>query len=501
MPEQLSQIDELFLYASVQEEQLSMDGDWDTIRKKIIEKPGNKRRMIWFFIFSSFGLITALACLYYFFPEVKDSFLTEKNNSINTNNLSNSNQLPVTTASLTKNDSNNDGDTSKTLKKESTNNGLPSYKVQIGAFVNMPLENFYSTLQNVTTEYVDGYHKYYAGEYNNLPDAQKRMEEVTALGFYEVFITSPGGTVSNNFNSMTNYTAQNQYIHTATVNKVTTTQNENVNNKTSQTTAENNTNKFLPSDSSEKSEEKPDNIITEKSDTVKHQGTASVQNKADSVIIKEEFKKYGVGLSWSCNLDKFRIENNNDYGEMLTDSSYDLIQGPGNFAFSLGMQFTYRFTKNVSIETGLLYSQKKKFDLDGVHKGNTDYTFHYNGKYLDIPVRARFYVINNPTNLFVTTGVLLSSNFPVKYKGYFQLSNVDDTLYYERVTLEPASLGLSLQLGAGIDYIIQKKWRLYFAPMYSYSFSPVLKHPTYNNEPVKHYVNSFNLTIGCYYDF
>jgi len=126
-----------------------------------------------------------------------------------------------------------------------------------------------------------------------------------------------------------------------------------------------------------------------------------------------------------------------------------------NFTFTLGLQFDYHFSDRIAIETGLLYSQKKKYFADNILSSDSLklYTFHLNSKYLELPIAIKYY-INKPSafNYYVSGGFIFNSNFPSKDKSYFMLTHNDTSGYYEKLTLEPQSIGFALLIGAGIEY-------------------------------------------------
>jgi len=494
MLDKLSKIDELFLDASLEVEKLPAEGDWESMRKKLFVKRSRRKFFIWFFIGFSAILIAASAIIWNSYdsnfsktslsPAKRIMFESQDTRIVQCDTVAKPTTIGYATIPeyFVQNNYANFIDTTRKVNHQ--NNNLP-YKVQIGAFKNKPAGAYYLPIGNVSVEDKDGYHKYYAGEYSNIAEAQKRLNEVKALGFADAFIAAGDEHV---------YAGETQQNASYTADE----QNKPVNSNTNTAALQTEQTKAKEDSTTKPVDQQKDSVVQKVDNSVAANTNDSIKNSPKT----DPFKKYGIGLVCSYNINTFRVTENTSDGAALLNTSSPVLHGTNYFSYSLGMQFTYRFNERFTAETGMLYSQKRKLSaLDLIADSVMHYSFEYTGKYFDLPVRARFYVINKPVKLFVSAGALFSSNFPVKNKGYFLLERLDTSIYTERVTLEPLSVGVSLQLGVGIDYVIQNKWRLYFTPNYNYSLNAVLKHSTYNNEPVKHYINGLSFSFGCYYDF
>ena len=494
MLDPLSKIDELFRDASLKEEQKPAEGNWDDMRKKLYGSRSWKRKLLlWSAMTITAGLIALSAFI--ILNNHSSDLVQPKTAShpilININKETvqkDTSKKTISSGTVVKanNTSNNNyTGTTTTYTKENKQNIQEPYKIQIGAFKNKLPENYFSSFANVTEEDKDGYYKYYAGSYTNLADAVKRLDEMKKMGFSDAFIASENGPVYNHEYSTVASTA-------------TIDQKPKVNDHSTKVDLPV-VQKKITTDSVPKNVIQPKDTVKIKTDTT---GKNNSGNKKNNPVVKIALKKYGIGVAFSYDITKFRMTENTSDGTRLLGSSNSLLQGSNNFSYSIGAQFTYRFSDKIAVETGLSFSQKKKLSAtDIVEDTVKHFSFEYNGKYLDLPLRVRYYVLNSPVKHFVSAGALFSSNFPVKNNGYFQYQNLDTSIYTEKVFIEPTSIGVSLQLGAGIDYVIQNKWRLYFSPIYNYGLSAVLKHPTYNNEPVKHFINGVCISFGCYYDF
>ena len=514
MHDQRSQIDELFHDASREAEKEPVEGNWDDLKGKLFNGKSLRNKIIlWSSVVIFISAITAVTVIYLNTSNQKTPSVD--NNKINTL-LSNALKQQSTQAqedSLHNNTQNQQKEIQNTnilataksiaLVQNDNRNSPACYKVQVGSFKNKPDEKFFAKLGgNIIEEEKDGYHKYYAGVYSNPADAVNKINELKALGYGNAFVSADHNPVNTNNTAVSDNGETAKTTQTVTA-KADNSQTSSFNNPQSkaQTDAVTTIIKRNNADSIDKNKSITSNATVKTvADTAKPKNnTASVNNPPPKPVIT--FKKWGIGLSLSYDINNYRLQGNNDYGKALIDSSSGKLKGSNSFLYSIGVQATYRFSEKLSVEAGVLYSQKKRLFVSGITYGNTyNYTFNYNGKYFDLPIRARYYFLNVPVKLYATAGVLLSSNFPVKNKGYFKLKNPQDSGYYEMVTIQPASIGVSMQVGAGVEYMLKNKMRLYFSPIYNYSFSPVLKNPTYNNEPVKHFINGFNIAAGCYFD-
>ncbi|HNW99642.1 MAG TPA: hypothetical protein PKK00_14645 [Bacteroidales bacterium] len=576
MHNQSSQIDELFRDASQQVEQMPVEGNWDDFKQKLYKRKAKRFK----YIFWGLGLVVFTSFIVF---AVLNYFNNNTENTTSAKNIaieSKSTIQPNTNKNTSVAENINNTETrdikpneNKEVNNISSNINPVCYKVQLGAYKNKPDESIFKSIGNVVAENKDGYYKYYAGVYNNPNDANKRLNQIKALGFDNAFISNDHEKVNDNISNNLDYSndennnasavntannntsganyqkpdkkSENQNSNTMNIqNNNLNADNKNISDENNHKAAQsitntatttnneqkNNVNSNTSSNSNNTTEVNQQSITTDKSgfngqatktenkiQNPTSRNNSSSQNLADSAKAKDNVRdlkkessqknnvalnKWGVGFSFSCDMDKYRMISNNDNGTALLDSADAVLKGSGNFAFTTGLQVTYRFSEKLSVEAGMLYSQKRRLSvIDYNYRNSVEYSFDYNGRYIDIPVRSRYYFISSPVNIFATAGIVFNSNFPVKSKGYFMLQNPQDSGYYERVTIQPSSVGISMQIGAGAEYMLNKKIRFYFLPMYNYSFSPVLKHPTYNNEPIKHFINSFNITAGCYFDF
>ena len=218
----------------------------------------------------------------------------------------------------------------------------------------------------------------------------------------------------------------------------------------------------------------------------------------DSPKIKDSTKtgKFEIGISFSPDYS---------YRTLKTDASNQLIKDTrdtlesAKFGYSAGINVAYHFNKKLVIEAGLLFSDKgektKKVAFVDVPQGQDPiyYSYKYNYYYLDIPLKADYYILTGKLKLYVTAGV--SGNiFLIQKTTELQGHNNSD---YQKTTstFNPGfnRLNIAVIAGAGINLKMSDKLNLKLEPIYRRSITSVI------NAPVKTYLYSAGINIGIYY--
>lgn len=169
------------------------------------------------------------------------------------------------------------------------------------------------------------------------------------------------------------------------------------------------------------------------------------------------------------------------------------------FGYSAGINLVYKIKNNFSLESGILFSDKgektKEYLLGNSSSGklpinNTD-IHHY--MYLDIPVKANYYILTGKLKLFVTAGVsanifLIQKNTSIL--GYSDRASEKQT---SKINSGLSKINLSFIAGLGIDCPVTKKINFKIQPIYSRSINSII------NTPIKSYLYSAGLNIGIYF--
>ncbi|HIA10579.1 MAG TPA: hypothetical protein EYN69_00700 [Flavobacteriales bacterium] len=210
-----------------------------------------------------------------------------------------------------------------------------------------------------------------------------------------------------------------------------------------------------------------------------------------------EYKKFSVGPYFAVNNNIYRVK-------ILVDN-FEPQRFGGNFSFqySGGINLSYRFQKRLAVDIGLWYSQKRKLNeierISDTTNISGTLTYDLSGKYLELPIRLKFFITAEKFRLYASGGITLNSNFPTKTPSTYEFKYADGSS--DKITLKPSSIGVSAVLSAGIEIDLGAKFAFYAEPIFVYALTPVVKHPTYDKMLVDHFINTFGLGVGVYYKF
>lgn len=254
-----------------------------------------------------------------------------------------------------------------------------------------------------------------------------------------------------------------------------------------------------------------DDVAVNSSKMEESANTIASSNPIDSntLMPQKNYSKWSIGPCFSWDHNTYYEKARNSYGdELLSSDNSSLLKGnTKEFQYTIGAIVNYRFSRKMSIETGILYSQKpivKIYSpLVGYQEDNSswsynDYTFHYNGKYMEIPCNFKIDFLNGRYRLYSSLG--FSSVFNISGgNSYFESDKYSSSgVNRDIVVMKMKSIAIYGQVAMGCEIKIKENVGVYVEPMYQYSFNPVVKHPTYIL-PVDHYVRTFGLKAGVFY--
>lgn len=243
--------------------------------------------------------------------------------------------------------------------------------------------------------------------------------------------------------------------------------------------------------------------------------TSLPDNKTDAPASAIGRFRLGIYASLDYNFYSLKENSNVAQAEAELVRQSDLIKGEKwGGQYTIGITGGYLFTKKLSLEAGVFYSQKKKLHADintpaySLNSGDemfSDFTYDYKARYLELYGRVKYYFHQKKNSLYATLGAAGSYNLPASNSNsdyflrtsYSEFSGVET----ERVTFDASSAGLTLVASAGIEIPLGARWDAYVEPTYRHSFYPVIKHPTYNRVPIEHFLRSASLATGLMYKF
>ena len=226
-------------------------------------------------------------------------------------------------------------------------------------------------------------------------------------------------------------------------------------------------------------------------------------NPENKSVIKEKFKNrwllaasVGSGSNTSSGLDNLTPATlSNDI--VKAGTSYTAIMAPENFSsvhyslpLSLGLKIRDNFSKNLSLETGLVYTYlQTDFSNSGFLSTDARLSLHY----LGIPLKLIVKLWNNKQwEVYVSGGGTIE-------KGLRSVYQQNQTTSFQTMvtTAETNISGLqfSLNTAAGVSYKINRNLGIFFEPNFSYFFN--------NDQPVSirsKQPDVFSLELGVRYD-
>jgi hypothetical protein len=209
-----------------------------------------------------------------------------------------------------------------------------------------------------------------------------------------------------------------------------------------------------------------------------------------------DYKRVQIGINLSPDICFRKLENND--GSSMSDVLINIFDESQIFkiGYTAGLNVCYNLKKNVSIETGLHYSNKGyQTKMQSLSFGTIDPSipnqskFVYNFYYIDIPVKANFTIGKKKLRFFTSVG--LTTNIFIK-------ETVTSVLIYSNRTDRKANpsafnynnLNLSPTVSIGIDYKINSKMNLRIEPTFRYGLLTII------DSPITGYLYSGGLNIA-----
>ena len=250
-------------------------------------------------------------------------------------------------------------------------------------------------------------------------------------------------------------------------------------------------------------------VIMEKPDTVSKKQIASNRtdiwtiNPESKPVIKEKYKNrwllaasVGSGSNTSSGLDNLTPATlSNDI--VKAGTSYTAIMAPENFTsihynlpLSFGLKVRDNFSKNLSLETGLVYTYlQTDFSNSGFVTTDARLGLHY----LGIPLKLIVKLWNKKQwEVYVSGGGTVEKGLRSVYQQN-QTSSFQTMVTPAETSI--TGIQLSLNSAAGVNYKINRNLGIFFEPNFSYYFN--------NDQPVSirsKQPDVFSIELGVRYD-
>ena len=171
------------------------------------------------------------------------------------------------------------------------------------------------------------------------------------------------------------------------------------------------------------------------------------------------------------------------------------------YGFSSGLNIALSFSKIFALEAGVVYSSKGEktknddtYYIDPPRSISSAYfTYHY--YYIDIPVKADFYLLKRRLKLYLTMGI--STNILIVLKTTMHAEYPDGSKTKSSTTDREDLMGINIAgiAGAGISFDITKEIYIKAEPLFNCSIMPI------NRGGVHEFLYSIGLNTGIFYRF
>lgn len=169
------------------------------------------------------------------------------------------------------------------------------------------------------------------------------------------------------------------------------------------------------------------------------------------------------------------------------------------FGFTTGGRILFTLGNKVSLESGLLFSDKgertkeityRYLDYDERAPVSGKHNYHY--YYLDVPVKMNYYLTSQKVKFFVSAGT--SVNFFIAHKTTSTLTFADGRVEDRKIATEFAfnQVNVAALAGMGADVAISEKLSLRVEPIYRRSVVSII------NTPIKSNLYSFGMNFGVF---
>jgi hypothetical protein len=174
------------------------------------------------------------------------------------------------------------------------------------------------------------------------------------------------------------------------------------------------------------------------------------------------------------------------------------------FGFTAGIDLAFRINKRISLEAGLLYSDKcyqtkniTLVDLNTSGQPDTLFpaiaksTYHY--IYLEIPIKINYYLLTKRAKLYLTGGISLNILLAQKSNLKVEFKDGQNETYKSTVTSGFRTINLAALAGVGFSYDVTKRIYFKIEPVFRCSMTPIF------HAPIQEYLYSIGLNTGLYY--
>jgi opacity protein-like surface antigen len=225
------------------------------------------------------------------------------------------------------------------------------------------------------------------------------------------------------------------------------------------------------------------------------------QSISDTSIHKN---KWRIGLNFSPDycfrkLDSTNITNGNPPNVRYTIMHYRDSIERAKFGFTAGISIGYDINQNISLESGIFYSDKGyqtmelgPFNGSNISIGGVKLIYSYN--YIDIPLMVDATFINyKKFSIGINVGIVLDM-FLNAYSTSV-LDNNSNTTTTSKDNNDYNKINISIMAGFNFNYKINSKFSIKLEPTYRYGMIRII------DAPITAYLWNAGVNIGIDYHF
>lgn len=214
-------------------------------------------------------------------------------------------------------------------------------------------------------------------------------------------------------------------------------------------------------------------------------------------------KKLSIGLTFSPDYC-YRILKPDASGKWIAENR-DTREIPKS-GYTTGLNLALNISKRITLEAGLLYSDKGEKTKTNApiwvtSSGQPDpdpalptkITFIYHYIYLDIPIKANYYLLTKRVKFFLTAGISANIFLKQRITSIFEYNDGHTSTKSSSGNNAYEKINLAFTAGLGLGYDLTKKLYLKTEPTYRHSITPII------DAPIKGYLYSVGLNTGLYY--
>lgn len=192
------------------------------------------------------------------------------------------------------------------------------------------------------------------------------------------------------------------------------------------------------------------------------------------------YKKFSLGINMEVNFVKSFLRHGRtlNHAHNLPD-----ITGVGKIGGALGLNLNYTLTSNLSIGTGLLFSDRgyatrltdlKWSSLDDTYPTQSKTVFNY--YFVEFPLRLKYQFHTLKCSWYVTGGPSVGHLIFSKTSVFTYYRNTYEKAVSKKLGDGYTSHFFSFHIGIGIDVPVSDNLSLHFEPLYRQVFTSLSHH-------------------------